>query len=263
MMSLDTRQDRHSALAIDSCSRSRNTCRVMSATCYRCTALKADPGEPFGSCLYCGSFACATCGVRVAGISRFYCVSCKAGVTLLPSGGLPPTGGGGGGGGTPRGGGPAGDRDHEASELAVPYASSAEFEVLEPTLAENTRSDRAYYHGSVEQFLAMPSEYAYNEAVREQIDSVSGYRGYEDEVEQALRSDLRGGAQRLARDLEWASARDLLRPGLIADAFGVAQWATGVRAGQQVPPERLWMLPDQRLRFIVGAAAVAAGPVLA
>lgn len=235
----------------------------MSATCYRCTALKEGPGEPFGSCLYCGSFACVTCGVRVAGISRFYCVSCKAGVTLLPSGGLPPTGGGGGGGGggSPRGGGPSGEGDPEVIELVVPYGSSAEFEVLEPTLAENTRSDRDYYHGSVEQFLAIPGEYAYNEAVREEIDGVSGYRTYEDEVEQALRSDLRGGAQRLARDLEWASARELLRPGLIADAFGVAQWAIGVRAGEQVPPERLWMLPDQRLRFIVGAAAVAAGAV--
>jgi hypothetical protein len=49
---------------------------------------------------------------------------------------------------------------------------------------------------------------------------------------------------------------------LIADAFGVAQWAIGVPAGEQVPPERLRMLPDQRLRFIVGAAAVAAGGVV-
>jgi hypothetical protein len=80
----------------------------MTATCYRCTALGiVDPGEPFGACLVCQSFACAACGVRAAKVSRFYCVMCKVGLTLMPSGGLPP-GGGGGGGGAGGTGGPAG-----------------------------------------------------------------------------------------------------------------------------------------------------------
>jgi hypothetical protein len=228
----------------------------MPATCYRCIALGQAPGEPFGACQHCTSFACSTCGVRAAGVSRFYCVTCKSGLTLLPSGGLPPTGGGG-----PGGGGPAAPAPLGPGDVVAPYAGTAHFQLLEPALAESSRAERDYYHRDIERFLAAPRDYAFDEAKRADTDRAVGYERYGGEVEQALRSDLLDGAQRLARDIDAAAAAGRIRPDLLADAFGVAQWAIGVRAGEAVPPERLAMLPDQRLRFMVGAAAVAAGAV--
>jgi hypothetical protein len=240
----------------------------MTATCYRCAALNlSPPGEPFGTCLHCNSFACRTCGVRAAKVCRFYCLSCKSGLTLLPSGGLPPTGGGGtggsggsGGSGGPPTAGPGGTGG--AATPGAPYASTEEFEALEPELAGNTRGERSFYRRFIEHFLAAPSEYAFDEAKRQDTDRAIGYERYSDPVEEALRADLLSGAQRLARDIEAARAGGALRPDLLADAFGVSQWAIGIPAGEQVPPERLAMLPDERLRFVVGAAAVAAGGVV-
>lgn len=232
----------------------------MTATCYRCTTLRTSPsGEPFGACLRCQSFACITCGVRAAGVSRFYCVLCKSGITLLPSGGLPPTGGPGGS--DPGGGGPGGAPPAGPGDVVAPYESTAHFEALEPLLAEYTVDERHYYHDQIDRFLEAAAEYAFDEARREEIDRAIGYERPDDLAEQALRGDLRRGAQRLARDVEAAEARGLIRRDLLADAFGVAQWAIGISAGAPVPPERLALLPDERLRFVVGAAAVAAGGV--
>ncbi len=233
----------------------------MTATCFRCTELSLPSGEPFGACLHCNAFACITCGVRTAKISRFYCVSCKSGLTLLPSGGLPPTGGPGGPGGT--GGGPSGPPAGGPDASVAPYNGSEEFELLEPRLAENTREAREVYHDFIDLFLATARDYAFDAIKREDTDRAVGYDRYSDPVEEALRADLLEGAQQLARDIEAAQAAGTLRSDLLADAFGVAQWATGVPAGEPVPPERLAMLPDARLRFVVGAAAVAAGGVIA
>jgi hypothetical protein len=60
---------------------------------------------------------------------------------------------------------------------------------------------------------------------REDIDRVIGYEHPDDPVELALRADLSRGAQRPARDISAAGASDQIRHGLLADAFGVAQWA--------------------------------------
>lgn len=228
----------------------------MVATCYRCVSHgDITPGEPFGACDVCSSFACIKCGVRVKVICEFKCVTCYPGSVLLPQAGLGPAGGGPGGGGPP-GGGPSGGGPSETRL----FASTEEFEVLEPVLAEMTRSERGYYGHDVGHFLGIARDYAFDEARREEIDRGLGYEGYVDAVEQARRADMLAGARRLARDVEAAAAADRLRADLLADAFGVAQYAIGVPPGEAVPPERLATLRDQRLRFVVGAAAVATGP---
>jgi hypothetical protein len=112
------------------------------------------------------------------------------------------------------------------------------------------------------EFCRLPGEYASDQVAREQANEAVGYQGYAGEVESSLRADFLAGAQRLARDINAADAAGQLRTDLLADAFGVAQWAIGVPAGEQVPPERLALLPDERLRFTVGLAAAAMGPLI-
>ena len=194
-------------------------------------------------------------------ISLFKCVTCYPSSVLLSVSGLGPGPSGGGpagpGGADPSGGGggPGG-----LNQEVTPFRSTAEFEALQPNLAENSRAERTYYHGDIQRFLGMAHEYAFDEARRDEIDANLAYSGYSDEVESARRADLRGGAQRLVRDLQAAEAAGRVRHDLIADAFGVAQYAVGIPAGEEVPLERLAMLSDPRLRFIIGAAAVATGP---
>jgi len=146
-------------------------------------------------------------------------------------------------------------------DTVAPYESTAHFEAVEPGLAESTAEARRWYHEYVASFLDLATDYAFNEERRARIDRIVGYEQPDDPVEEALRADLLRGAQRLMRDVEAAEASGRLRRDLIADAFGVAQWAIGVPPGKPVPPERLAMLADDRLRFVVGAAAVAAGGV--
>jgi hypothetical protein len=202
----------------------------------------------------CGSFACGTCGNCPANIGLFYCVICAPGLTLLPSGGFPPTGEGPGGGP-----GPSGPPSGGPGDVVGPYESSEQFEKLESVLAYNTSTERRYYHDHIERFLELPAEYSFDEARRERIDQDLDYQRPGVPAEQALRADFRRAAQRLTRDIEAANAGQRLREGLVADAFGVAQWAIGVPAGTPAPQERLGMLRDERLRFIVGTAAVAVG----
>ena len=39
-----------------------------------------------------------------------------------------------------------------------------------------------------------------------------------------------------------------------ADAFGVAHWSIGVPLGEEPTPQRLALLPDKRLRFVIAYA---------
>jgi hypothetical protein len=186
---------------------------------------------------------------------------CYSSAVLLPAAGLPGTPGGpsGPGGLGPAGGpGPQGDPD----ELAAPLTSSAQFVAVEPVLAANSAAERYYYQADIERFRTLARDYAVDEARREEIDARLGYERYASEEEEARRADLRAGSQRLLRDLERAEADGRLRRDLLADAFGVAQYAIGIPAGEEVPLERLVLLADSRLRFIVGAAAVATGPLV-
>ena len=232
------------------------------ATCYRCTVEGTDPpGDPFGVCDICSALACISCGVRVAGLSRFKCVMCYSSAVLLTAAGLrgAPKGPSDPGGSSPAAGsGPQADPD----ELAVAFTSSAQFVAAEPLLAGNSASERDYYRRDIERFMTLARDYAVDEARREQIDARLGYGRYASEEEEARRADLRAGSQRLLRDLEQADAEARLKRDLLADAFGVAQSAIGVPPGEEVPLDRLLLLEDSRLRFIVGAAAVATGPLV-
>lgn len=124
-----------------------------------------------------------------------------------------------------------------------------------PALAEATWSERAFFRGNeVRAALSDADGYAFDVARREELDRRSGYLGYDDEAEEARRRDALAGAQRLARDAQAAQARDVLREDLLADAFGVAAWSIGVKPGEDPGPERLAMISDERLRFVLGFA---------
>jgi hypothetical protein len=141
----------------------------------------------------------------------------------------------------------------------VPFTTSEEFAAMQPVLAENSREQRDYYREELRKVLELARDYAFEEARREEIDRQLRYRGYSDEQERARREDLRLGAQQLMRDFDGAEASNVLRRDLLADAFGVAQYAVGIPVGEDVPLERLWTLADRRLRFVVGGAAVIIG----
>jgi hypothetical protein len=243
----------------------------MPATCYRCAAesplpvptidLPSQQGDPFGVCQECSSMACITCGVRVQGDCIFQCVMCFSSIVLLTEslGGDGDDGGPGGGGG-----GPGGDDDNGDGEATGrPYVSTAAFEALEPVLAALSSDERRHYHEHLDAYLGLVVDYAFDEARREEIDERLGVTAVADAAERARRADLRRGAQRLARDLEAASAAGVLRRDLLADAFGVASYAIAVPPGEEVTWSRLMMLADVRLRFIVGAAASALGSSIA
>jgi hypothetical protein len=169
---------------------------------------------------------------------------------LLPSGGLERSGEppGGGGSSEPSGGGPA------REEI---FVSTREWEQLEPELAELTAEDRAFFHeGALAVTLERAHSYAFDEARREDLNAEVGWEVLDDAEEQRRRDEALLGAQMLARALQGATARGSLRPELLADAFGVACWAIGVRAGRGeiVSEERLSLLADIRLRFVIGMA---------
>lgn len=223
----------------------------MPATCYRCITLDLDPiGEPFGVCSNCSIMACRTCGNRLRKAARFRCRLCYPETVLLPSGGLAHSGEPPGGGepSEPFGGGPS------REEI---FLNTGEWERLESELAELTADDRAFFHeGALALVFERAHGYAFDEARREDLNAEVGWEVLDEAEEQRRRAEALVGAQLLARGLQEARASETLRPELLADAFGVACWAIGVRAGRGeiVSEERLALLADLRLRFVIGTA---------
>jgi hypothetical protein len=125
-----------------------------------------------------------------------------------------------------------------------------------PDLAEATSGSRDFFRRDVESIAERAAAYARNEAERKTIDMMAGYVGHMEEEEER-REETKRGAQLLIRQVEEARAEERLREDLLADAFGVAAWSIGVKPGATVAPERLALLGDVRLRFIVGYAAPA------
>jgi hypothetical protein len=151
-----------------------------------------------------------------------------------------------------------------AAASAPVFASSAEFEVLMPVLAEETHDYRRQFRGAgLRAMLARGRDYAFDQASREQINEALGYSDLADAVEEERRREALDGARLLLRDVEAARANELLHEGLLGDAFGIAAWAIGVRPGEEAVPERLALLADLRLRFVLGFAAPAATATLA
>ncbi len=205
---------------------------------------------------------CRACGNRLPNAARFRCVICFPETVLLPDGGL-------GGEEPPPGGGDPDQPDDggEGAAREVVFAGTREFERLLPDLAEATARDRTFFReGALEVVFERTRGYASDEARRADIDAAVGYEGFDDEEEAKRRREALRGAQLLARDLEAAEARGTLRPDLLCDAFGVAFWAIGVRAGGIVSEKRLALIGDTRLRFAIGLAtpvtmpASSAGP---
>ncbi len=231
----------------------------MPATCYRCVSLPRDTvEEPFGVCTSCSSLACQSCGNRLPRAAIFRCVICYPETVLLPSGGLggeePPSGSG------PGGGQPSGTRG--GLEVAL-FQSTQEFEIEEPMLAEASASDREFFHqGALDPLLERTRMYALDEARREDINAEVGWEVLDDEEETRRRREALLGAKLLARGIETAEAHDKLRKDLLADAFGVACWAIGIRAGSAVPVDerRLTLIADIRLRFAIGHGMPVATP---
>jgi len=136
------------------------------------------------------------------------------------------------------------------------FPDSRQFEELMPDLAEATSGSRDFFRRDVERIAERAAAYARNEVERREIDQMAGYEGHLEEEEER-REEAMQGAQLLIRNVETARAKERLREDLLADAFGVASWSIGVQPGATVTPERLALLGDVRLRFIVGYAAPA------
>ena len=212
-------------------------------------------GDPAGACDQCSSFACTLCGARVPKRSRYLCVLCFPSLVLLPSGGLPPGGPDPPPGGTPVGG-PSPDAPSggpAATARASLFEGTQEFEVLMPYLAESSGRERDFFHeGGVDEAFRAATDYGFEETRRHEIDKIVGYERYSDEVEAARRRDALRGAQLLSRQVSAAEASGDLHKDLVADAFGVAHWSIAVAIGEQPSPDRLALLADERLRFVIG-----------
>jgi hypothetical protein len=229
----------------------------MAATCYRCTYEAADPpGDPFGVCKICSSLMCRNCGNRVPKRPRFLCVICIPSAVLLPSAGLPPAGDGPPGGGEPGGGDPdPHDPSGGGGGAEAVFANSREFERLMPDFAAESSTHRKFFREEVPKVLERAREYAFDQVRREDIDAEIGYGGYSDEEEEERRREAMGGAQLLSRHVEGAESEGVLHRVLLADAFGMAAWSIGIPPDSEAPPERLALLADPRLRFVLGYAA--------
>ena len=133
-----------------------------------------------------------------------------------------------------------------------------------PDLAEASSRERDFFHeGGVDEALRAASDYGFEETRRHEIDKALSYERYSDEAEAVRRRDALQGAQLLARDVRAAEASGGLQKDLIADAFGVAHWSIAVPIGEQPAPQRLALLADERLRFVIGTAMPARASAIA
>ena len=223
------------------------------SACYRCEMVTAGSGEPIGVCDMCSAFACSPCGARIPGVSKFRCGICWPAVLLLSAGVAPgPEGGGSGGSGTPSGQPrPPGGGGGGGVEVAA-FADTEEFETLVPTLARESgvsRYDwRKVIDGVVRELLRI-----HEGDGRTVVDELVEQRREDAEQEPNLTMLSSVGAGiTLAEQVSDARRAKRLKPELIADALGVASWAINVDVGTQPSADRLGLLTDERIIFVVG-----------
>jgi hypothetical protein len=66
-----------------------------------------------------------------------------------------------------------------------------------------------------------------------------------------LAEDDRRVAERILREVESAETAGMLSRDLLGDAFGVAAWAIEAAPGTEPNEQRVALLADERLRFVI------------
>jgi hypothetical protein len=219
--------------------------------CYRCQTITAGTGDPVGVCDMCSSFACASCGTRIPGLSLFRCAICWPAV-LVTSAGIAPWSGGGPGGGSgapvgptsPSGGGGGGTS-------ARIFDSTDEFEALVPTLANESGISRYDWRKNISDVVL--SLHRVHEGGKDALDQLVHARkaDTQEEPNVAMLSSLPSGLV-VASQVSDAEDRGELNRDLFADALGVASWAINVAVGEQPRAERLALINDPRVTFVIG-----------
>ena len=206
--------------------------------------------EPLGVCDMCSSLACSPCGARIPGVAKFRCALCWPAVLLLPAGvgpgpeeeqggggsGRPvlPTDGPGGGGGAPA------QRTIKRTE---------DFEELVPALARESGIARANWRHVIDDVISELLTIAKGQGGADQL--IERHAGSTEEPDVAMLSSVDAGML-LASQVREAKRTGHLKPELMADALGVASWAINTEVGFQPKPDRLAMLADARMMFVVG-----------
>ena len=225
----------------------------MAAGCYSCRAITLRKDDPVGACLECGAFACQDDGERDLLNQDFICGMCDS-TRLSISSGLPnppeepPEGPPGGG--VPPAAPPSVPDGGGAGGAIVVYASSEDFEGRRPTIAGNSAGHRMIFRDKIGEIL---------EELSDLRDDSTAHELASDRRAAGLAEFDPRGIRRAARELGaqiYASrASGDLDPQLLADALGVAAWASGADTGAQPTIGQLRHLSNPSLRLIVGLYA--------
>jgi len=164
---------------------------------------------------------------------------------MPPDSGDPPSHGGGGGLT------PAGDPDAPRDPLGAAglYLDTPDFERRKASLAAESREHREQKHREIETL----------------IEDLIGLGT--DVQARALRAQHLGDdygtkevhrtAMLLSNQLEAAQEMGVLKPELLADAFGLATWVIGAEPDREPTVAQLRHVPDRRLRVALGRSAIA------
>jgi hypothetical protein len=218
--------------------------------CYRCQTITSGSGDPVGVCDMCSSFACSPCGARIPGLSLFRCAICWPSVLLISSGVGPQSGGGpSGGSGTPVD--PAGPSGGGGGVSVRVVSSTEQFEELVPSLANESKTFRDDWRKEMGDIVA--SLERLHDGGRYALDQLVEKR--KADTQEApnipMLNSLDAGPI-LGKQVSDAKSREELDRDLFADALGVASWAINVPVGAQPAPDRLALLSDTRITFVVG-----------
>jgi hypothetical protein len=223
------------------------------ASCYRCAYVTGAGGEGVGVCGLCGALACRVDGVRMPVSSQFRCAMCVSKV-LWYSGGLGPPPGGGGGPSAPVRTPSDPDGGGGGVYAVKEYLSAEHFSETAPEIAVESFEQRTDWRQLVHKVLEQLAAFADSPAEQARVVQMAAEQHAEEEAPtwRLRRVELIG--RELSFEVRHAVDLDT---DLIADALGVASWAIDVPVGVDPPPNRLRLLADSRLEFVIAYCAPA------
>lgn len=224
------------------------------ASCFKCEVVDktAVPADPIGVCASCHSLSCADHGTRLRGVPEFKCVFCApwdlktAALRIIhETYDEPPPGGGDRGPRmpSPRDPGPGGGR-----EVWVPaVASHEEFErsVSTARIAKLSGKHRRQAAEQLGDLLEIMERFRDREEQATMVEKLAATS------DKATRARVRIAGMRSAEILALAREAELLDRELLADSIGLAAWAIGARIGRQMSVDRILLVPDAELQFLL------------
>jgi|GEM_PF-3932702 len=223
------------------------------ASCFKCSVVDkvGFEAEPIGVCANCHSLTCVDHGTRLRGVPEFKCVFCAT-ADLKTAAGLivhetyePPPGGHGGGLHEPAPTEPGPDGGDVVPVLAL--ASHEEFEnsISTSRIAELSADHRGQAAETLDSLLELVERFGGDSA---QDAMVSDLAATSDEM---TRTAVHRAGVRVVHGLTRAVESDRLDRDLLADCIGLGSWAIGERVGAEMSVDRILLIPDLDVQFLL------------